>query len=205
MSQSRRYRDFAIRYRTKIRTKLKNARHEGALIDLRAELEAAALLLRDNTFLVEYEAYAAQKQRGPDLTVTYKTHSTFNIEVRRLRGATDNDEPIPRVNRVMSILAAKVGQLPAGVANLLWLVVEEEITLDDIRRATTSIHRLAERKDDEYFSRHGFNRSGQFARQFTRLSGIVLRRPGGVDTWINPAARHPVAPGILAAIYRNAS
>ena len=56
---------------------------EGGLKDLRAELETAVLLLRDERFTLEYEKYVATKQRGQDFTVTFKTHTPFNVEVRR--------------------------------------------------------------------------------------------------------------------------
>ena len=48
--ESRRFRAFAATYRAKIRAKLKNARHEGGLDDLRVELETAVLLLREERF-----------------------------------------------------------------------------------------------------------------------------------------------------------
>ena len=44
---SRRFKAFAISYRAKIRTKLKNVRDDGGMKDLRAELETAALLLTE--------------------------------------------------------------------------------------------------------------------------------------------------------------
>ncbi len=85
LRSSRRFREFATRNRTKIRAKLKNVQNEGVMKDLRAELETVALLLGSERFSVEYEKYAALKQRGPDFTVTFKTHTPFNVEVRRLR------------------------------------------------------------------------------------------------------------------------
>ncbi len=88
---SRRFRAFATSYRGKIRAKLKNVRDEGGMKDLRAELETAALLLREERFTLEYEKYAASKQRGPDFTVTFKTHTPFNVEVRRIRSVELDD------------------------------------------------------------------------------------------------------------------
>src|SRR5579859_4226870 len=70
---SRRFKAFATTYRTKISSKLKNVRDEGGFKDLRAELETAALLLSEERFTLEYEKYAASRQRGPDFTVTFKT------------------------------------------------------------------------------------------------------------------------------------
>lgn len=66
---SRRFRAFAHTYRDKIRAKLRNAGDDRGELDLAAELETAALLLREARFAVEYETYAAAKQRGPDLAI----------------------------------------------------------------------------------------------------------------------------------------
>src|SRR5881394_122389 len=85
LRDSRRFRAFVVTYRTKIRAKFKNARDDGGMNDVRAELATAALLLRDEQFTLEYEKYTAAKLRGPDFTVTFKTHTPFNIEVRRIR------------------------------------------------------------------------------------------------------------------------
>lgn len=77
---------FATQDRGKRRAKPGNAPHDGGIHDLRAELETAALLLREKRFTREYEKYAALKQRGPGFTVTFKTHMPFSVEVaiRRL-------------------------------------------------------------------------------------------------------------------------
>lgn len=75
----------ATDYRSKRSNKLRNEPRDGGLHDLRAELETRALLLREKRFALEYDKYAALKQRGPDFTVTFKTHTPFNIEVRRIR------------------------------------------------------------------------------------------------------------------------
>ena len=84
---SRRLRAFVEENRSKIRAKLKSARDEPGLLDVRAELAAAAALLGDERFALTYEAYAAGKRGGPDFTATFRTHTRFNIEVRRLHGS----------------------------------------------------------------------------------------------------------------------
>src|SRR5687767_2233456 len=110
---SRRFKAFATSYRGKIRTKLKNVRDEASMKDLRAELEAAVLLLRDDRFTLEYEKYAALKQRGPDFTVTFKTHTPFNVEVRRIRSRElDDDDAEAHIIKLMAVLCDKVGQMP---------------------------------------------------------------------------------------------
>ena len=116
---SRRFRAFAVTYQTKIRSKLKRVQDEGGMQDLRAELETAASLLRDERFTLEYEKYAASKHRGPDFTVTCRTHTPFNVEVRRIcfleLGEGDSEA---QIRKVMAVLCEKVGQMPAGIINL---------------------------------------------------------------------------------------
>jgi hypothetical protein len=203
VGDSRRFKAFAIRYRGKIRAKLKNARADGGLSDLRAELETAALLLREARFSLEYETYAASKQRGPDFTVTFKTHITFNVEVRRLRGVeSDGDDGEAHAGKLMAVLCDKVGQMPPSIVNLLWLSVEGKISEADLSSAATTLRDLAERKTEDFFTRRGFESAADFLKQYRRLSGIVLHQPGANTVWLNPLARHKVLPDVVTAIQR---
>ncbi len=200
---SRRFKAFAVTYRSKIRAKLKNVRDEGGVQDLRAELETAALLLRSERLTLEYEKYAALKQRGPDFTVTFKTHTPFNVEVRRIRGVElDEGETDTRVGKLMAVLSEKAGQMPPSIINLLWLVSEREISEADLVRSATILRDLAERKAEDLFTRRGFESAADFIRHYRQLSGIVLRQPGKKVLWLNPLARHKAPPEILNAIQR---
>ena len=204
--ESRRFRAFAHAYRDKIRAKLKNAGDDPGLLDLAAELETAALLLREARFAVEYETYAAAKQRGPDLTVTYKTHTPFNVEVRRLRRIEpEQDDADTRAARLTAVLVDKVGQMPPSIINFLWLVNESPLSEADLASAATGLLRTAEHKDDDLFARRGFTDAADFLRQFQRLSGIVARHSPAADLWLNPVARHKPPPDIAAALRRAAS
>lgn len=201
--RSRRFRAFATQYRGKIRAKLRHAREENGLLDLRAELEVAALLLADDRFKVEYETYLAAKQRGPDFTVTFKTHTLFNVEVRRIRGIElSGEDPDARLLKLTAVFSDKVGQMPPGIVNLLWLVAEGEIAEQDVDRAAGSLRGLAERKIDEFFTRRGFASAADFLRQYQRLSGIVWQPAGGTTVWLNPIARHKTPEGIAGALRR---
>lgn len=199
---SRRFAAFATTYRDKIRTKVRNAPDGGGTQDLRAELETAALLLREGRFSLEYEKYAALKQRGPDFTVTFKTHTPFNVEVRRIRGDLDEGDAEARESRLVAALCDKVGQMPPGIANLLWLADEAGLSEDDLAGAMGTLRSLAERKVEAFFTRRGFESAAVFLRQFQRLSGIVLRRPEGIIVCLNPLARHKAPPEIVNAIRR---
>ncbi len=200
---SRRFKAFAVSYRDKIRTKLRNVRDEGGLKDLRAELETAALLLRDERFTLEYEKYAASKQRGPDFTVIYKTHTPFNVEVRHIRAVEldegDTDAP---TGKLMAVLCDKVGQMPPSIVNVLWLIAEREISEADLTRAAITLRELAERKAEDFFTRRGFENAADFLKQYRHLSGIVVRQSGENMQWLNSLARHKVPPEIVTAIQR---
>ncbi len=200
---SRRFKTFAGSNRVKIRAKLRNARDEGGMKDLRAELETAALLLREERFTVEYEKYAPSKQRGPDFTVTFKTHIPFNVEVRRIRSIElDDGDAEARSGKLMAVLCAKVGQMPPGIVNLLWLTAERDIAEADLARAALTLRQLAEGKAEAFFTRRGFVSAAIFLRQYQQLSGVVLRQSGASVLWLNPLARHKTPPEIAAALQR---
>jgi hypothetical protein len=200
---SRRFKAFVIANSGKIRAKLRTVRDDAGMKDLRAELETAALLLRDERFTLEYEKYAASKQRGPDFTVTFKTHTPFNVEVRRMRGVELGEvDAEARVGKLMAALCDKVGQMPPSIVNLLWLVAESEIPETDLATALTTLRQLADRKTEEFFTRRGFDSAADFLRHYNHLSAIVLRQAGRNVLWLNSTARHKAPPDIVAAIQR---
>lgn len=200
---SRRFKAFATEYHTKIRTKLRNARDDAGLKDVRAELETAALLLREDRFTLAYETYAALRQRGPDFTVTFRTHTPFNVEVRRIRSVElDDEDSEARITKLMAVLCDKVGQMPPSIVNLLWLNAERSLSEADLTRAVTTLRQLAERKAEDFFVHRGFKSAAEFLRQYQHLSGIVLRQSDANVIWLNPLARHKTPPDIVNAIRR---
>jgi len=201
--RSRRFKAFAQTYRVKIRAKLKNVRDEGGLKDLSAELETAALLLRDNRFTLEYEKYTASKIRGPDFTVMFKTHTPFNVEVRRISSPELDAENIEmRKGKLMAVLCDKVGQMRPGIVNLLWLISEREISEVTLGDALVTLRQLAEHKTENFFTQRGFESAADFLKHYRQLSGIVLCQAGGSELWSNPLAQHKTPPEIAAAIQR---
>lgn len=197
---SRRFRDFAAAHSTKIRAKLRRAGDDEALADVRAELETAVLLLGDRRFALEYEKYAASRQRGPDFTVTFRTHTPFNVEVRRLRRLEmDGDAS----GKLMAVLVDKVGQTQPGMPNLLWLIAGAAVTAGGLDGAATALRALAERKDEATFTRRGYRSAADFIRRYQQLSAIVLHRPGEPAAgalWLNPIARHKAPPDVIKAL-----
>ncbi len=200
---SRRFRAFATSYRTKIRAKLKNVRDAGGMQDLRAELAVAELLLHDERFTVEYENYAALKQRGPDFTVMFKTHTPFNVEVRHIRDTDLGDgDAQTRTAKLVAVLCDKAAQMPPRIVNLLWLASDRELPEAEVTGATSVLRVLAERKEDAFFARFGYEDAGDFLRRYSRLSGIVVREAGEITLWQNPLARHKLPQEIANAIRR---
>ncbi len=200
---SRRFATFAEVYRGKIRAKLRHARDEGGLRDVRAELVTAALLLREERFSLEYEKYAAAKQRGPDFTVTFKGHTPFNVEVRRIRSnELDTGDADAHTAKLLSVLVDKAGQMPPSIVNVLWLSAEGEIAADDLARAVVMLRQLAERKEDDYFARRGYQGAADFLRQYQRLSGIVRLAAGAPVLWSNAVARHKIPSDLATTLGR---
>ena len=199
---SRRFAAFADVYRGKIRAKLRHAADADGLRDVRAELEVAALLLGDERFAVEYEKYAAAKQRGPDFTVTFKTHTPVNVEVRRLRASEADADPEARAARLVYVLVDKVRQMPPSIVNLLWLSGDGPAAESDLLAAVTTLRQLAERKAEDFFTRRGYESATDFQRAYARLSGVVWRGTEPPVVWLNPLARHKAPPEIVTAIRR---
>lgn len=206
LRDSRRLRAFAETYRDKIRRKYRLARDQGSLKDLRCELETAALLLREPQFALEYERYTSSKQRGPDFTVTFKTHTPFNVEVRRMRESeADGSGANPRASKLIAIICDKIGQMRPGMVNLLWIYAESPVQEADLKDTLTTLRRLAEGKDEAFFGARGFDSAADFLRQYRHLSGIVVWQTGERLIWLNPLAKYRLPPNIVLTLQRLSS
>lgn len=203
VKSSRNFKAFAITYQSKIKNKLKNARDEGSITDVYLELATAELLLREPRFTLEYEKNAALRQRAPDFTVTFKTHTPFNLEVRRIRTTElDESENDALGKKLIAVLCDKVGQMPPSIVNFLLLVTENEITEAELNRAVSALRHRAESKDEAFFKRRGFETPAAFLKQYSQLSSIILRHPAQSFIWINNMARHKPSPEIVLALQR---
>ena len=193
---------FLARHREKIRKKARSALGAEGLRDLLAELEIAHRLLRERRFDLAYEAYAAAKTRGPDFTVTYKTHIPFNVEVKRLRPGPS--QPAARESRLMDALCDKLRQMPPSTANVLLIIAEHVPASVDLAAMLRRLVARVERADETLFARHGFASTRDFFARFHRLSAVLVRHTrgdaGASALWLNPQARHPLhhdLPGLL--------
>jgi len=197
LASSARFRAFAEQYRDKIRKKVRGIRDLEGLMDLTFELEIAYLLLSEQRFAVEYEKGGVGKQRGPDFCVTFRTHIPFNVEVKRLRASTTSraDAP-PEYSRIASTACQKIGQLPAGMINVLAISSDSGPShASDVAAAMAGLRTRAERKDDPFFTRRGFLGASDFLKQYQRLSAVLFyTHPIDGDgpliqLWLNPIAR----------------
>ncbi|MFL5640739.1 MAG: hypothetical protein ACJ771_00175 [Chloroflexota bacterium] len=187
LAGSARFRTFAETYRDKIHKKLRNATDSDTARDVRAELQVARLLLADRRFEVSFEAYGSGKV-GPDLTVSFRSTRTFDVEVTRLRRVPD---AVGTGNAVM----AKLRQLTPSTPNVLLLSIDADTAAGvDVRAATRALRARADAKDEPFFTGRGFDGSRGFYDRFLRLSAVLIwcERATGEERaslWGNRSAR----------------
>ncbi|MFL5683600.1 MAG: hypothetical protein ACJ77O_10705 [Chloroflexota bacterium] len=187
LAGSARFRTFAETYRDKIHKKLRNATDSDTTRDVRAELQVARLLLADRRFEVSFEAYGSGKV-GPDLTVSFRSTRTFDVEVTRLRRVPD---AVGTGNAVM----AKLRQLTPSTPNVLLLSIDADTAAGvDVRAATRALRARADAKDEPFFTGRGFDGSRGFYDRFLRLSAVLIwcERATGearASLWGNRSAR----------------
>lgn len=199
---SPRFRAFAETYRDKIRKKVRVITDAAGYRDLQAELATAYFMVPERRFLVEYEKYGVGKQRGPDFSVTYKTHIRFDVEVTRLRGSHAGATPEP--GKLINTFCAKLDQFPPGMINLLVLAADDapysEVVLASALR---TLQERAEHKDDDFFTRRGFLGARDFLKHYSRLSAIRLVTTDAPPVlWFQPQARHPLPPDLASLLRR---
>jgi hypothetical protein len=205
MDESKPFRQFVAAYQTKIRKKARSQRDDEGRADLLCELAIANHLLQERRFTIEYEKQGVGKQRGPDFTVTYKTHTQFHVEVKRLRTATPAEQAEPQ--KLPNAICAKLGQMLPGALNILALGADDERYDEDaIARAVRLLKQHAEQKDDGFFVRRGFAHARDFLHGYLRLGAVVVShglgaRAAPAALWINKEARHPL-PNDLATMIR---
>jgi hypothetical protein len=187
LAGSPRFRAFAQANAAKVRKKLRGASDLEARRDVRAELLVAHLLMGDRRIELAFEAYGSGKG-GPDFTVSFRGERPFNLEVTRLRRA-------PTVSGLGGTILAKLRQLPPGTPNALLVAIEDDSAeAADITAAARTLRARADRKDDEFFTRRGFDGTKGFYERFLRLGGVLVwcesaagDRRGAL--WTNGSAR----------------
>jgi hypothetical protein len=190
LAGSARFRGFAVAHRDKIRKKLRRAAGIEAVLDVRAELRAARLLLADRRIELEFEAYGSGKA-GPDFTVTFRGSQRFNLEVTRLRRAPD-------ATGFGWPLLAKLRQLPPSAPNALLVAIGGSAAeVVDVAGAARAHRSRADAKDESFFADRGFEGSRGFYERFLRLSSVLVWCEGApadarATQWTNRSARIPI-------------
>jgi hypothetical protein len=187
LAGSARFRAFAEVHRDKIRKKLRVAADPEALKDVRAELQAARLLLADRRFELAFEAYGSGKG-GPDFTITYRGTTTFNLEVTRL-------QRVPDATRFGESLLAKLHQLPPSLPNVLVVAIGgNSAEALDVAATTHGLRASADAKDEAFFARRGFEGPREFYERYLRLAAVIVWCEGATGDaraamWRNASAR----------------
>jgi hypothetical protein len=190
-----RFRAFVEVHRDKICKKLRGAAASEARRDVRAELRVAHLLLADRRVALAFEP-GGSRAGGPVYAVTFRGVTTFNLEVTRPRR--------PLVEGHAGLLLAKLRQLPTGLANAVLLAVEDAGAVD-IGAAMRAYRASADRKEEAFFSRAGFDGTRGFYDRFLRLGGVFVWREHAdgdrrATLWTNRSARIPLPQRAVAAV-----
>lgn len=200
MVASRLFRTFLEANAGKIRKKARQARDAESLRDLQLEMDAAYHLLADRRVSLDYERFLADKMRGPDLTVTFKGHLVFHVEVRRIRAL--NGTPIS-AGKVTDVFCEKLHQMPSSAVNVLLLGLDTTPALDvDCASIVKRLVLRAEAKQESFFTERGYRDAREFLRALQRLGGVLIRanwNDSAMSTaslWLNPLARHPLPPDV---------
>ncbi len=198
---SRRFAAFANDARSKIRKKIRAAQEPESVADLGLELETAYRLLQERAFSLEYEPKVSGQPRSPDFAVSFTTHSTFMLEVTRLRSS--------QPERLADAVCNKLGQLLPQQSNVLLIGVRAPApTPDDLRTVMTVLQGRAERGDETRFKRFPFRDRADFFNHYRRLSEVLVcglpRREGEpASVWVNPQAKQPLPGKVRAALHRS--
>jgi hypothetical protein len=211
--ESRRFQSFLVENRAKVRKKRRLARTPESLQSLLLELDLARHLVADPRCRVEYEKYGQGGERSPDLTVTFRTRTCFNLEATRVQMAPADADG--RTEKLIRIVCDKLGQAVPRMLNGLVVAAEGGcLAEDDVSAAMKALKRRVERRDGELLSRIGCDDPADFFKQYQWLNGIALcspvepgDRPRPV-VWTNPQSREPLPPdirGVLQATVASAS
>lgn len=210
---------FVQSYQSKIRKKVRMSRDVEETYNLYCELRTAYLLLQEPKFAVAYEPYGKDQGRSADFAVTFRTHTTFHVEVTRLRASQQEQQLVPHEGasdeaggedptdfirryesrRLADVVCDKFGQLSPATPNVLWVWSESRVMPEvDIGQVMLGLKRRAEQRDAELFSRYGFDKPADLIRYYQRVSAILVQSlheqgPQAAPLWWqNNDTRHPL-------------
>ena len=200
LAASPRFGAFLERYRGKIGRKARSLQKPESWPDLWLELWTAARLLADRRFEVTYESFGAQKVRGPDLTLTFRTHTICHVEIKHVRTELSSA-------KWAEIVCTKLGQLPTGATSVLLVGSGPEIAKScPAETALRELGRRAQQGEDGIFVRYGLPAAREYSRQIPRLGGVLhisnwdVTAPARQSLWQNPTSRHRLPPDLARAL-----
>jgi hypothetical protein len=202
LGDSPRFGTFADAHREKIRKKLRSAADTEGVRDVLCELETAYVLLREPRLAVAYEAYAHRPARGPDFSLTYRTHTLCHVEAARLRAVA-----APAGERLHELVCGKLGQMLPSAMNVLVIATGAALpAYGEVEQSLKQLQTRAERGDPRVLLRYHFDTRAAFFKLYTRLSAVVLRNgweaeaPGPAVLWLNKQARQPLPDPLARAL-----
>ncbi len=203
LTSSRRFAVFVGAAKSKIRKKLHAAHDPESAADLLLELETAYLLVQERQLSIDYEPRISGKQRCPDFAVSFTTHSTFMLEVTRLR--LTETPSLLKPKRLADTVCSKLGQFLPQYSNILLIRSPAPITQADLHAALSKLQGRAERGEAALLERFQFRDRGDFFRYYRRLSEVLvcLPRRAPPTVWINPQAKHLLSSKVRTALYRS--
>lgn len=215
IDSSRRFNEFATKYRDKIRKKIRTIQSDSAIQDLTAELDVAYQLVQQKRFTVAYEPYGSERARGPDFAVTFKSF-TFNVEVTRIHTSNmEISENLPgfdpqQVNgRLIDTVCDKLGQMRPGMSNVLIIVTNSNFYAAlELDQAMIQLKDRVEKKEEGLYGRYGFAKPTDFFKYYLRLSGILARTLGSrkskirSNLWLNNDTKHPLTRSLKNTLQR---
>ena len=210
MDQSPLFRTFVVKYRDKIRAKVRGCRAEDDSIESRRDSIKAAILER--IALADSELQFGES-RGYTIPGAERL---IEIEISKPPGKARRNRtsyyggtfPVWYTQREFTkfgdIVCGKLGQFGAGTPGIL-AVGSRNMTHEDIdcENALSELSRLARKRDDAFFQKKGFAGTADFLSQYRGLSGISYRSSWIGDgprnfVWTNPDAGNPVNREIIA-------
>lgn len=204
LDSSRRFAAFVSAGKSKIRKKLRTAHDPESAADLLLELETAYLLLQERQLSIDYKPQIEQPRR-PNFAVTFTTHSTFMLEVTRLRLQTETSAPF-KPERFADTVCSKLSQFLPQHSNVLLIGSPIPVIQADLHTAMSRLQGRAERSDAALLERFQWRDQGDFFRQYRRLSEVLvceLPRRGPATVWGNPQAKRTLPSKVRTALYRS--
>ncbi len=224
LTTSKPFAAFAQRYQAKIRKKVRLSRDVEETYNLYCELRTAYLLLQEPKLAVVYEPNGKEPGRSADFAVTFRTRTTFHVEVTRLRtsqpeqqlyqregaadasGSADSTGFVRRYEsrRLTDVVCDKFAQLSPATPNILWVWSESRVIHElDVGQVMLDLKRRAEQRDAGLFSRYGYGKPADLIRYYQRVSAILVQSLHAQGPhrsplwWQNNDARHPIPPRVV--------